>query len=481
MRSLILTTVFLTAFSVCSFGQGMTIDSLKERLSTTFSPQLFNSLRDAITIRYDDQRVWGLATGDFSSDGKLDLAISLFDLAVPANREVTVYLLVNEGNRFVRMFSKKYPYIATPIEVGLAVDGYVATIVNKSSDQHWSQEGFTIYAGDVIQIEKLNTQAADFANGTKQKAIGHEYYQSYESLYTTEKYFDFKNSQQILASKFYTFPAYSRMRNIYPGYGRDMYDTTSKFIIKGAIHRASHDDVSIDQGLAAYDDEFMYISLTVRDDQVWGGNQKMEANDRVSLWFDAWTGSNRYVVRSTRGAVPNYRTKTDSSIHNITFALPDVMSKNPRITASSAAVLTDEQQEASKQIRGLVSYDTSGGKVIGYTLKARIPFMFFGFETNPIGAYEERATEGMFDESKQQAIVTTTKDDFPRMGFTAIVQDVDNPAHPDELTQQATSDFRADDPTSFGELVLIPAGKFYGSVQPTYLKTLTEELLRAGY
>jgi len=144
-------------------------------------------------------------------------------------------------------------------------------------------------------------------------------------------------------------------------------------------------------------------------------------------------------------------------------------------------VLTDEQQEASKQIRGLVTYDTLGGKVVGYTLKARVPFMFLGYETNPIGSYEERATEGMFDESKEKKIVTATKDDFPRIGFTAVVQDVDNPALPDELTQQATSDFRPDDPTSYGELVLVPAGKFYGSVQPTYLKTLTEELLKVGY
>jgi hypothetical protein len=481
MRSLILITVLLTGLTGISYGQGMTIDSLESRLSSTFSPQLFKSLRDAITIRYDDQRVWGLATGDFSSDGRPDLAISLFDLAVPNNREVTVYLLVNEGHRFAKMFTKKYPYLATPIEVGLAVDGYVVTVVNKSSDQHWSQEGFTIYAGDVIQLEKLNTQATDFLLGGKPKSIGNEYYQNFESLFTSEKFFDFKNSQQILASKFYTFPAYSRMRSIYPGYGRDMYDTTTKFVIKGDIYRTNDKDLSIDKGLAAYDDEFIYISLTVHDDQVWGGNQKLEANDRISLWFDSWTGQNRYFVKSAKGSVPLYRTKTDSSIYNIIFALPEVTSKNPRITASSAAMLSDEQEEASKQIRGLVTYDTLDGKVIGYTLKARVPFMFLGFETNPVGSYEERATEGMFDESKQKAASTTAKDDFPRMGFTAVVQDIDNPALPDEVTQQATSDFRPDDPTSYGELVLVPTGKFYGSVQPTYLKTLTEELLRVGY
>src|SRR6185503_11664939 len=138
MRSALL-ALLLTFAASGLYAQGMPIDSLETRLSATFSPQLYKSLRDAIPIRYDDQRVWGFATGDFSSDGKPDLAISLFDLAVPSNREVTVYLLVNEGSRFARMFSKKYPYTATPIEVGLSVDGYVVTVVNKSSEQNWSQ------------------------------------------------------------------------------------------------------------------------------------------------------------------------------------------------------------------------------------------------------------------------------------------------------------------------------------------------------
>jgi hypothetical protein len=46
---------------------------------------------------------------------------------------------------------------------------------------------------------------------------------------------------------------------------------------------------------------------------------------------------------------------------------------------------------------------------------------------------------------------------------------------------QATSNFRQNDPTSFGELRLIPSGKFYGAVKPTYMKEFTQELLRAGY
>ena len=69
----------------------------------------------------------------------------------------------------------------------------------------------------------------------------------------------------------------------------------------------------------------------------------------------------------------------------------------------------------------------------------------------------------------------------PFIGFTAVVHDIDNPSHPEEVTMQATSNFRQNDPTSFGELRLIPSGKFYGAVKPTYMKEFTQELLRAGY
>jgi hypothetical protein len=46
---------------------------------------------------------------------------------------------------------------------------------------------------------------------------------------------------------------------------------------------------------------------------------------------------------------------------------------------------------------------------------------------------------------------------------------------------QATSDFRPNDPSSYGELLLIPTSDFYGSVAPTYLKELTEQIQQAGY
>jgi hypothetical protein len=315
--------------------------------------------------------------------------------------------------------------------------------------------------------------------------MGHSKYRDYETLFTKESYFATKDGQMMMDAKYYTFPAYSRLRSVYPGYGHDMSDTSRQFVIEGGDARRDYKDLSIHRALAAYDDDYLYFSITVEDDQVYGGNEKFEANDRVSLWFDTWQGPTRFLAKLKKGMVPNFRTETDSNIYDITFSAPAVGGRTAKVTLSSAAGLTDAQQEAGKSIRSVFSRDTTAGVVTGYTLKIRIPFAFLGFESNPVTAFENRSSEMMFDKD-EQAKNGNKKDrkedlEFPCIGFTAVVHDIDNPSHPEDVTVQATSNFRQNDPTSFGELRLVPSAKFYGAVKPTYMKTFTEELLRAGY
>lgn len=463
----------------------MPIDSLTDRFALTFSKEMLVSLHEQIPIRYDEQRVWGLAIGDFSNDTLPDLALSVYDIDSPT-REVTVYLLVNESNKsFRNVFRKKYSYVETPIEVGLTTEGSVVTVIQKSDDTQWKQEGYSVYAGDVILIDDYETQNEEIpAVSPKSKAIGHSRYRDYETLFTKESYFATKDGEIMIDAKYYSFPAYSRLRSVYPGYGHDMSDTTKQFIIQGADYRRDSKDLSIHRALAAYDDDYIYFSITVTDDQVWGGNEKPEANDRVSLWFDTWQGSNRFLLKAKKGMVPTFRTETDSNIYNITFTVPDVGGRSAKLTLSSAITLSDPQQEAVKSIRSVFTRDTTNGIVTGYTLKVRIPFIFLGFESNPVTAFENRSSEMMFDNDEQKnGNKKDRKEDleFPFMGFTAVVNDIDNPSHPEELTMQSTSNFRPNDPTSYGELRLVPSGKFYGAVKPTYMKKFIEELLRAGY
>jgi hypothetical protein len=467
-------------------AQGMPIDSLSDRLAQAFSKQAIASLHDLLPKNYDDQRVWGLAIGDFTNDTTADLAISLFDVS-SAKREVMIYLLVNEGNKFTSVLQKKYTYFETPIEVGFSIDGSVVSILQKFDDLHWRQEGYSYSSGDLMMIDELETQKEDIPalTGKNNKAMAHSLYRNYETLATRESYYATKDNQTMLRSNFYTLPAYNRLRYVYPGYGRDMSDTSVANIYKGTIFRRDWKDCSIRRALVAYDDEYLYVSVSVNDDQVWGGNETPEKNDRVTLWFDAFTTDNRYFTKEKKGTIPQFRTQTDSTIYNITFSLPAITSQTPKVIASSVVALSDLQREAINNIRATVIRDTSNGVVSGYTLKARIPFVYLGFEANPINAYETRAAELQFDDQKSKkknkgGDWLDTKD-YPVIGATIVVNDLDDPNHPDEITNQATSIFNPDDPSSFGELVLIPTGAFYGEVHPTYTKELTQDLLKAGF
>ncbi len=466
-------------------AQGMPIDSLFDRLSQTFSKEQLASLHETLPIRYDDQRVWGLAIGDFSNDSLPDLAISLFDVNFNS-RNVKVHLLRSEGSHFTDVFQKQYSYVETPIEVGLSVEGAVVSILQKFDESHWRQEGYTVYAGDVISIDELETRKEDIPALTgKNKAMAHDLYRNFETLTTKESFYSTKDNLTMQKSLFYTFPAYNRLRYVYPGYGRDMNDSSSAFIVKGNIFRRDAKDLSIRRALSAFDEEYMYFSISVRDDQVWGGNEKQEHNDRVTLWFDAFKGDNRYLTKPKKGTIPQFRTETDSTIYSVTFAMPAVLSQTPNLTVSSATNYTEQQREAITEIRATVIRDTADGVVSGYTLKARIPFTYLGYESNPITAYENRLAESQFGDgtTKKKTIdeVTPDHNDFPIIGFTTVVTDVDDPTHPEEITEQATSDFRSDNPSTFGELMLIPTGTFYGEVYPTYTRVLTDELIKAGY
>ena len=111
----------------------------------------------------------------------------------------------------------------------------MVTIIQKSDQDHWKQEGFTVYSGDVILVDDYETQKEEIpAVNSKAKAMGHSCYRNYETLFTTESYFTSKAELTMMDAKYYTFPSYRRLRSVDPWYGRDK-DYTSKQIILNVV------------------------------------------------------------------------------------------------------------------------------------------------------------------------------------------------------------------------------------------------------
>jgi hypothetical protein len=464
--------------SSVSFAQGMPIDSLKTRLTTELKmPDALDQLRSLIG-NYENMRVWGMAIGDFSNDADPDLAISLYDIkGGVSQRFVSVRLFQNQGGKLVPMMTRSAQYFESPIEVGLAIDNSAVSIIQKTGESSWFQEGYTIQFGDVILTERFDTesQTVQAVKGQQPRNFGRQISRNYENLFTREMYFGGATGETLLSAEYYTFPAYNRLRSIYPGYGTWMMDTSSRFILEGQGLRRNAADLSIEKGLAAYDDEYLYISLSVNDDYLSGGNSNLASNDRIVLWLDTYLKGER-VVKSRKGGTLTFRNALDSFIYSVTIPLAQLPGRIENVSFTSVAPLNSAQLESAKLIRAQYDHDTaSGNRLTGYTMRVRIPWGFFGFESNPVSLYETRAPQvaGMLE--------STEKEESPIFGLTALVHDIDDPNRPSEVTVQATSAFRAGDPSSFGALDLKPSTQFYGRVHSTFLPQLKQGLLEAGF
>jgi len=344
-----------------------------------------------------------------------------------------------------------------------------------------------VYRGDVVLIDHYETEQEDVTGTAKVKAraIGHEVYRNYESLRTKESYYNGKDEAAMFSSAYTTLPSYQRLREIYPGYGRIASDTTKDFIIAGSGFRRDASDLSIRSLQAAYNDDYLYLAVRVRDDYVIGGQPKMEANDRVSLWFDTkYTGDRRNRDRrllSNEGGVPTFRNQLDSFVHNITFALP---AQPGRVTLQQAMKSTGRSE--LNTVAAQMNYDTANGVVNGYTVSIRIPFTYLGFESNPARFYETHvaALPGAQEEQSALGAESVTAGgigEAATLGFTAIVYDVDDASRPNEVTAQATSKYEEGNPSTFGTLVLEPSTLYYGEVHPTYLDEIRSRLASSGY
>jgi hypothetical protein len=461
-----------------SHAQGMPIDSLRARLTSELRmPDALEQLRAQVG-NYENMRVWGMAIGDFSNDAKPDLAISLYDIkGGVAQRFVSVRLFQNIDGKLVPMMTRSAQYFESPIEVGLSIDNSAVSIIQKTGENSWFQEGYTIQFGDVILTERFDTesQTVQAVKGQQPRNFGRQISRNYENLMTREMYFGGATGETLLSAEYYTIPAYNRLRSVYPGYGSWMMDTSTKFMLEGIGLRRNWMDLSIAKSVAAYDDEYLYVSMSVNDDYLSGGNNNLQSNDRIVLWLDTYLKGER-VVKSRKGGTLTFRDALDSFIYSVTIPLTSLPGRIENITYTSVAPLNSAQLESAKLIRAQYDHDTTtGDRLTGYTMRVRIPWGFLGFESNPVSLYETRAPQvaGLLE--------STEKEESPIFGFTALVHDIDDPNRPGEVTVQATSTFRAGDPSSFGALDLKPSTQFYGRVYSTFLPDLKQGLLEAGF
>jgi hypothetical protein len=419
----------------------ITFDSLAKRIDPYFATELIQDVRDALPqTGYD---IWGYDVGDYSGDGANDIAVVIRQKN-DSRKKMGVYYFVDDEGTIRLVKQMMVDFVELPIEVGVAISDGAVHMTHKLKEFNWEIYGYRYRDGVVMMVDRFTTE--------RQGTMTYETYRNFQSLDGYERYLNTADGELLFRSDFLTTPSYGRGRDVSTGYQANTIAKMSKYVMKGSYYWQNEKDLTLDTR-SAYDKDYLYFNITLQDDQVIpiGLNGVDSTADRLELWLDMYSLGDRFRVgRRAR----DFRMKTDSNIYALNVGLGDFIDQQAHVRLSSSNNLDERQKTAAKAIKAVAIRLDSG-----YTVKIRIPWALFGFETAP-----------------------TEDEALTQFGMNVVVHDVDNPYRPEEETVLTTSqNFDRMKPATFGSLVLIPNNLYYGESINIFLGDLKERMQEVGY
>ncbi|MCL5990619.1 MAG: hypothetical protein M1419_00765 [Bacteroidetes bacterium] len=241
---------------------------------------------------------------------------------------------------------------------------------------------------------------------------------------------------------------------MYEGYANQVYDNYTSYVTKGAYYWSGEDDCSFWVS-SAYDQEYLYMTIKVKDDNVVYDYYDFVPADNIEIWLDIKPPDNneKDIVESLQNK-NDLKTVEEKGIFNFKISLGDFHEKKAFVReVSTSDKLYKFQKEASAWIKASSSLSSNG-----YIVKFRIPLLLFGFDGPPI------------EEKK-----------LTRFGCTVVVNDIDNRYRPEEETRIATSNFNPSESTTYGSLFLVPQDMWYGEMLNIYRDDILKYLTELGY
>jgi hypothetical protein len=427
------------------YGQsGSRFPEFAKKMEYYFDKELITDLEKALPqgVNYT---IWGWDVGDFSGDGHYDVAF-VVRMASERKRIVQTYLFVDMDGFLTQVAKFPYKFIETPLEVGIIIKSNACLITQKHKQFNWSILGYRFLDGNLVRYDDYKTER--IGKFTK------ETYCNYQNLKSSLKYVLTSKKQVEFFTKYTTLPAYPRGKIIYKGYADEAHISDIDFVNRGAWYWTGMQDASYDIK-TVYDDEYIYISMNIHDDNFVPQHCDTCIGDYVRLWFDF---SN---VNSKASRFPEvkrkkliYRNIDNEEIFSITIYPGDFYDKRAYVSkVSSTENLEDYQKATVNNIR-----TASAPRNDGYVIKVKIPFRLFGYEVAPVD-----------------------NESFASIGFTSVFHDIDNEFRPEEETQIAMSNFNPSKPVTYGEILLIPQDKWYGSAKNYYRLDILRFLLELGF
>lgn len=443
----IILNIFIALFIFIQFSSdlysqsGYTFPEFKEKLFPYFDEALIKDVQLELPTG-DNYRIWGWSVGEYSGDGYYDLAFAIRHFGL-REKTVDVYLFVDIEGYLTKVEKLSRNYVEIPLEVGLVIRENTCYITEKFEKFHWAIKGYTFDNGSLSLVDEFITKKID--------RFTHESYRNFVELKSNERYLLTSNGKIEFDADYITIPSYPRGKQIFKGFFNEAYSFDIDFVHKGAYEWKGENDASF-YVRSAYDAKYLYLMISVVDDNVIVPSCEDCNSDKIDIWMDLNDISkfkNRFV--KDIGNTIDYRNQIDENTFKFSVFLGDFAEESSNINISTSDDLNGLQKIGSKNIKS-ISKRTDNG----YVAKIRIPFSLLNFNACPV------------------------KDEIVEWGCTVIVHDVDNEFRPEEKTEIATSKFSSADPTSYGSIILIPENEWYGQSENIYTDKIISYILEYG-
>lgn len=411
--------LFNLIFSCSLYSQsGMTFEELKFKVADYFDETLLNDLGKELP-NGNNFRIWGWDVGDFSGDGYYDIAIAVRKFGV-GNRKVDVYLFCDIEGYLVKVSQFEKDFYEIPLEVGIVIKDNVCYVTQKEKQFHWFIEGYTFDNGNIILVDKFETE--------KQQNHTKETYKNFIDLKVKEKIINTKNGDVKQEIEFLTIPSYPRGSIVYKGFTNyaELYKVEN--VIKGSYEWEGIKDLSYKIS-SGYDSEFLYFHFDVKDDVLILPSCEDCKGDYVDIWF----------------SIPKSK---DTTLLKLSMYLGDFTEEKASFSISSNLELDDELKDYFSKLK-VVSIEIDSG----YSIKCKIPLNLI-----------------IEDIQKKKDLL-----------FTALVYDYDNEFKPDNVSVMASSKFDEKNSRYFGKIVFINENNWYGKSTNIYSDKILQYLREYGF
>lgn len=450
MNRIALKIIVVFVVSLCSFTgmkaqTGMTFAEFALKLDPYFDKELIMDI-SAQLPQGAEYRIWSWDVGDFSGDGFNDVAFAV-KVTGDKRKVMNVYLITDIDGFLTTVAQFQYNYVDLPLEVGVVIKENACYTTRKLEEFNWIVRGYRYDMGSVVLLDEFSTAKVD--------KYTRETYKNYQSLQTSERFINTQTNETAFSTKYLTIPCYPRGRQMYRGYAAEAVSKSVDYVTSGAFYWGGEDDCSFSLR-SVYDEDYLYMTVTVKDDELITGRCDSCTADYLDLWFDTnqpGPDGERFISKTKRSQKMSIHSTADSGLYCITAKLGDFLERKPYIKVKT----TDELEPTQKSVVSQVKVVAAPRKN-GYIVKLRIPFLLLGYEHAPIDEKE-----------------------LTQLGCTVVVHDSDNEFRPEEEALICTSPFSSMNPATYGTIQFVPQEHWYGETTNLYTDSLLKYLGEMGF